>query len=226
MQNEILNIVGNAVQSKIITQIKSAKYFAVILDCTPNISHQEQMSLTLRYVSDDTFPEAPVEELETTPEFQSKRLQKTKKQFNYKSNDEPIVDPKEAYGVECFNQGLDKVKLYLETRFEQLKKHTDLYGLLGKFQNCRKKELEKHAAGLEIALTDHKLSQREESVDLIKATDFDRFNLKNKKDIFYPDLPPAVRPIPHEPEVSVSKPPESLNTPEHSKSDCEDSDSA
>lgn len=41
IQNELLNIMGNAVQSKIISRIKYAKYFAIILYCTPDISHQE-----------------------------------------------------------------------------------------------------------------------------------------------------------------------------------------
>ncbi|KAF2901816.1 hypothetical protein ILUMI_04373, partial [Ignelater luminosus] len=224
VQNELLNIMGNAVQSKIITQIKSAKYVAVILDCTPDVSHQEQMSLTLRHVSDVNFMSKEfhsetidisaalslfekllcwltkyrdsgfeqvligvkelTEELETTAEFQSKRLQKTKKQFNYEGNDEPIVDPKEVYRVECFNQVLDNVELYLETRLEQLKKHTKLYGFLGRFQNCKKEELEKHAADLEVALTDYTLSQREESVDLIKATDLDGHMLVAEMETF------------------------------------------
>ncbi|XP_018095803.2 zinc finger MYM-type protein 1 [Xenopus laevis] len=50
---------GNAVQKNILHRIKAAKYFAVILDCTPDISHQEQMSMTIRYVSDGAFPNTP-----------------------------------------------------------------------------------------------------------------------------------------------------------------------
>ena len=44
IQNEIINLIGNKLKNIIIDRIKYGKYFSVILDCTSDVNHQEQMS--------------------------------------------------------------------------------------------------------------------------------------------------------------------------------------
>ena len=51
IQNELISLMGNKVRKIIVGRVKSAKYFSVILDCTPCQCHQEQMSLRMRYIS-------------------------------------------------------------------------------------------------------------------------------------------------------------------------------
>lgn len=55
IQNELIEQMGEKVNSEMISHAKKSKYYSIIADCTPDISHVEQLSLTLRFVdlSDD-----------------------------------------------------------------------------------------------------------------------------------------------------------------------------
>ncbi|XP_031336280.1 zinc finger MYM-type protein 1-like [Photinus pyralis] len=46
---EFIEIIGGEVKNKIICEIKNAKYYSLIVDSTPDISHTDQLSVIIRY---------------------------------------------------------------------------------------------------------------------------------------------------------------------------------
>ncbi|KAK0140221.1 Zinc finger MYM-type protein 1 [Merluccius polli] len=51
VQNELIDLLSSKIISAIVDNIKQARFFSIILDCTPDISHTEQLSVVIRVVS-------------------------------------------------------------------------------------------------------------------------------------------------------------------------------
>ena len=50
-QNELILLLSKKVKNIILQEVREAKYFAIMCDSTPDISHTDQMTLIVRYVT-------------------------------------------------------------------------------------------------------------------------------------------------------------------------------
>ncbi|KAG1973804.1 zinc finger MYM-type protein 1-like isoform X2 [Pimephales promelas] len=57
IQNELIECVSDKIMEVMVAEIKDSKYYSIILDCTPDVSHHEQMSVVVRTVTLGKTPE-------------------------------------------------------------------------------------------------------------------------------------------------------------------------
>ncbi|XP_047132433.2 zinc finger MYM-type protein 1-like [Hydra vulgaris] len=55
IQNELIQLLGNAIKKEIIQTANAMKYFSIVLDGTPDCSHVEQMTIIIRFVKVDSL---------------------------------------------------------------------------------------------------------------------------------------------------------------------------
>ncbi|KAF7247743.1 Zinc finger MYM-type protein 1 [Varanus komodoensis] len=65
IQNELIQLLSGAIKQTFLARVNSAKYYSVILECTPDVNHIEQMTMIVHYVdvikpSDTEMPEPEI----------------------------------------------------------------------------------------------------------------------------------------------------------------------
>ncbi|XP_051809616.1 zinc finger MYM-type protein 1-like [Acanthochromis polyacanthus] len=93
IQNELIDCLSERILHAIVKEINESKYYAIILDCTPDVSHVEQLSVIIRIVSVEGTPQIKehflgfLEAEETTGEGLSALILKKLLQLNIPFDD-------------------------------------------------------------------------------------------------------------------------------------------
>ena len=53
IQNELIGLLSENVRNTILKKIKKSKYYGILYDSTPDVSHREELSQIIRYVEKD-----------------------------------------------------------------------------------------------------------------------------------------------------------------------------
>ena len=62
IQNQLIKLLSTQIQNSILSDLKKAKYYTIIMDCTPDVSRIEQMTMVIRFVDVVKKPEASIKE--------------------------------------------------------------------------------------------------------------------------------------------------------------------
>lgn len=57
IQNELIDCISGKTVESMVNEIKQIKYFEIILNCTPDLSHKEQLSVIIRLVAVEDTPQ-------------------------------------------------------------------------------------------------------------------------------------------------------------------------
>ena len=57
VQNQIIPLMGDAIQKEFLSDISQCKYFSILADETTDVSQTKQLSLSIRFINDTTAHE-------------------------------------------------------------------------------------------------------------------------------------------------------------------------
>ena len=122
IQNELIELLVTEVEKENLQQLKLAKYFSIILDCTPDMSHHEQMSVILRYVLCNE--EAAVVKETFFGYLRIRRL------FDYQGEEEQRATPELKFKSNFFYPLVDQAMMSIKKRFNLLREVSSAFSFL------------------------------------------------------------------------------------------------
>ncbi|XP_047122997.1 zinc finger MYM-type protein 1-like [Hydra vulgaris] len=137
IQNELIQLLGNAIKKEIIQRANAIKYFSIVLEGTPDCSHVEQMTIIIRFVKVDSL----------------------KKEFSIKEHFLGFVPLKKttgAYMAETIIQQLEEMELPIDNLRGQ--GYDNGANMIGKKNGVQKKILNINPRALFVPCSAHTLN--------------------------------------------------------------------